>query len=272
MEQNFQTSFIPKKPMVRESVKYSRPIGFFTVVALFVLLTVVPVTGAFYFYKGVVKKNIETMSNTLALAKKRFEPAKITELQVLDKRLHGASEVLAKHIVITPIFKDLQRITMKTVRYTKFNYTYTGAFGDTVKVSLAGVASGYSHLALQSDLYGEDKNFISPVFSNLTLNEAGNVVFNLDFSVDPSFVDYKLTLQTKEKENNVESLLDIENAAADPEEDGALPPAPVAPSAPPAAPKPPASKTPPTKSPSTPPTNTPPYTPPSAPPIDELGT
>jgi len=200
MEQNFQTSFIPKKPMVRQDVKYSRPIGFFTVVAFFVLLTVVLVTGALYFYKGVVTRNIQSMANNLKLAKERFEPAKITELQTLDKRLHAANEVLRKHIVISPIFEALQSITMKTVRYTKFDYSYDGTPGSMVKVHMSGVSLGYSHLALQSDLYGQNKHFIDPVFSHLTLNEAGQVLFDLDFAVDPSFVDYKLTLETRQKE------------------------------------------------------------------------
>ncbi len=208
MEQNFQTSFIPKKPMVRDTVKYSRPIGFFTVITFFVLLTVVLVAGGFYFYKGVLQKNIQSMSNDLALAKNRFEPARIAELQVLDKRLDAASEILSKHVVITPIFQALQAITMKTVQYTSFNYTFGGKPGDKINVHMSGVASGYSYLALQSDLYAKNKNFFNPVFSNLTLNEEGKVVFDLEFSVDPSFIDYKIRLQTEAEGQNSNNPLD----------------------------------------------------------------
>ncbi len=223
MEQNFQTSFIPKKPMMRENVTYSRPIGFFTVIALFILLTVVLVSGAFYFYKGVVTKNLASMSNDLALAKNRFEPEKISELKLLDRRLEAGREVLSKHIMITPIFQALQAITMKTIRYTDFSYTFSGDLGTRVKVKMSGVALGYSYLALQSDLYAQSKNFFNPIFSNLTLNEKGNVVFDLEFDVDPSFVDYKLNLLTAQKEQagqnllNAESLNDLELDASVPE-------------------------------------------------------
>ena len=66
---------------------------------------------------------------------------------------------------------------------------------------MSGQAIGYRSIALQSDLFttrDEGKNFIDPVFSNLTLDAKGNVLFDLEFSVDPSFVDYKQMLSTEE--------------------------------------------------------------------------
>lgn len=198
MEPNFQTSFIPKKPMVAERAVPARVIGFFLIVSFFILFTVILITGGLYFYKGVLTKNIAQMENDLTLAKNRFEPSKITELQVLDKRLRASTEILGKHIVITPIFQALQMITMKTVRYTKFSYD----IGTDAKViiKMSGQAIGYRSVALQSDLFSTKdigKNFIDPVFSNLTLDDKGNVLFDLEFSVDPSFVDYKTMLSTE---------------------------------------------------------------------------
>ena len=63
---------------------------------------------------------------------------------------------------------------------------------------MSGLAVGYRSIALQSDLLAKEKNFIDPVFSNLVLDEKGNVLFDLEFSVDPSFVDYKQMLLTTE--------------------------------------------------------------------------
>ena len=203
MEPNFQTSFIPKKPMTRERVTKTRSVSIFSLISFFILLTVVLATGGMYFYKGVQKKNIEDMANDLGLAKKRFKPSKITELQILDRRLIASTEVLANHVSITPIFEALQAITMKTVRYTKFRYELDNNDGKNpkVKIMMSGQAIGYASIALQSDLFGEKeegKNFIEPVFSNLSLDDKGNVLFDLAFSVDPSFVNYKQTLLTQE--------------------------------------------------------------------------
>ncbi len=198
MEQNFQTSFIPKKPIVDERSVAPRPVSLWTIVALLVLFTVLLATGGLYFYKGITAKSISKMESDLNLAKNRFEPAKIAELQVLDKRLRAGSEILANHVAISPIFKLLEKITMKSVRFTKFNYGLEASKNSPkislIKIKMSGVASGYRAIALQSDLFAKNKNLIDPVFSNLTLDENANVLFDLDFSVDPSFINYKQTL------------------------------------------------------------------------------
>jgi len=196
MEPNFQTSFIPKKPMVEERTVASRPTSFLTVISIFIFFAVVLASGGLYFYKGIETKNIASMSNDLTLAKNRFEPSEITKLQVLDKRLRAANTILSQHIAVSPIFQALQALTLKSVRYTKFGYN----FGDNnkVDVKMSGQAVGYRSIALQSDVFGQNKYLIDPVFSNLSLDvKTGDVLFDLDFSVDPSFVDYQQMLLTE---------------------------------------------------------------------------
>jgi hypothetical protein len=197
MEPNFQTSFIPKKPIVDERATVARPIGILLIASIFILFTVLLATGGLYFYKGVVTKNLADQQANLTLAQNRFEPSKITELQILDKRLRASTEILSKHITITPIFTVLQDLTMKSVRYTKFSYDVSTSQNATVDIKMSGQAMGYRSIALQSDLFAQNKNIIDPVFSNLTLDNSGNVVFDLEFSVDPGFVNYKQTLLTQ---------------------------------------------------------------------------
>jgi len=194
MEQNFQTSFIPKKPILREEAVASRPVSIFLVISLFIFFTTLLAIGGLYFYKTMVAKKILDLENTLNLAKNRFEPSKITELQVLDKRLMAASEILSKHVTVLPIFKALEQLTMKTVRFTKFDYSLGTEERATINVKMSGVAIGYRSIALQSDLFAKNKNLIDPIFSNLTLDNNGNVVFDLEFSVEPNFVNYQQAL------------------------------------------------------------------------------
>lgn len=196
MEQNFQTSFIPKKPMIEDRAIAPRSIGLFAILSIFIFFTVIIASGALYFYSGILTKNITQMENDLNLAKERFELSKIVQLQVLDKRLNASSEILSKHIAISPIFKALQTITLKTISYTKFSYSFDGSKNAKIMINMSGMALGYQSVALQSDIFSENKYLIDPVFSNLLLDDKGNVAFDLDFSVDPNFVDYKSTLGT----------------------------------------------------------------------------
>ena len=196
MDQNFQTSFIPKKPMIEERVVSSRPIGLLTIGSIFVFFTVVVATGGLYFYNGVLAKNITDMQSNLKLAQNSFEPSKIVQLQSLDRRLNASNDILSKHIAISPIFNELQSITIKTVSYNKFSYSYDGAAGSKIAVQMSGIAIGYTSVALEENLFSQDKNLIDPVFSNLSLDDKGNVTFDLNFSVDPNFINYEKVLQT----------------------------------------------------------------------------
>ena len=197
MEQNFQTSFIPKKPIVKEPAVTRQPISILLIGALVILFIVALGTGGLYFYKGTIQKNIDDMIQQLNLAKNRFEPSKITELQLLDKRLRSSTEILGQHITIVPVFTALEKITMKTVRFTKFSYDLGGNVSAPIDIKMSGQAIGYRSLALQADLLATDKNLINPVLSNLTLDDKGNVLFDLNFSVSPTFVNYKQALLTQ---------------------------------------------------------------------------
>jgi hypothetical protein len=201
MEQNFQTSFIPKKPMIEQQTSSaSRPVGFILMIAIFIFTATALASGGAYFYKDLLKKDITQMESDLSKAKNRFEPTMISKLKLLDRRLQASNKVLTKHIAISPIFNALQELTMKTVRYTKFTYDL-GV--NKVNVKMSGQAVGYRSIALQADLFTKNKNLIDPSFSNLSLDDKGNVLFDLTFSVDPSFVDYKQVI--KVAEDNVPS-------------------------------------------------------------------
>ncbi len=194
MDQNFQTSFIPKKPILEERAVSSAPVSIFFIASLFILFVVLLGTGGLYFYKTRVINNLNVLQSSLTSAQNNFEPSELTQLQTLDKRLKAASEILSNHITITPVFNELEQITMHTVRFTKFSYDVSSDSTADVDIKMSGVAIGYRSVALQSDLLAQDKNFINPVFSNLTLDNSGNVLFDLEFSVPASFVNYKQSL------------------------------------------------------------------------------
>lgn len=194
MEQNFQTSFIPKKPMIEERVTARRPMGIFFIVSLFLFFATLIAGGGAYFYKGILTQNVTKMGSDLNKAKERFEPSRIKILQTLDKRLSASTAVLENHNVVSPIFEVLQATTMKTIRYTDFSFSKDD--GKNVKVSIKGQAIGYRSVALQAEILAKNKNIIDPVFSGLSLDDKGNVLFDLEFSVEKNFLDYRQTVKT----------------------------------------------------------------------------
>ncbi|MES2416472.1 MAG: hypothetical protein V4504_02120 [Patescibacteria group bacterium] len=196
MEQNFQTSFIPKAPVADTRTVKARPTSFLLVLSIFVFLSVGIAYGSLYLYQDVLQKKVDSMKNELNLASNRFEGKKIVELQELDKRLNASTQILSKHLAISPIFQALQNVTLKTIRYTKFSYVQNESGDAKIAIKMSGQAVNYRAVALQADLFNKDKNIIDPVFSNLSLDSKGNVIFDLDFSVNPDFVNYQQLIKT----------------------------------------------------------------------------
>ncbi len=198
MDKDFQTSFIPKKPMAESRVQTRRPIGLFVFVAIVILIASLASAGGAYLYQSSLVSQINDQDASLASSQKKIDKKFISTIQLADKRLSASADLLNNHIAVSPIFIDLQNLTLETIQYTKFTYSLsTDKNKKTIAVKMSGVAKGlkpYNSIAFQSDAFAKDDHIQNPVFSNLNLDEKGNVTFDLDFSVDPDFVNYSKAL------------------------------------------------------------------------------
>jgi hypothetical protein len=197
MDQEFQTSFIPKKTVIESPKRIKSGGGAINLIAFIVFLASLIAAGGAYFYRESVKTDIEEFKRSLAVAKNQFEPSLITELQILDKRLNAATTILEKHIAVSPIFVLLEEVTLPTVRYSDFSYE-VDTTTNLVNVTMKGEAKGYNFIALQADLFDDNKFIKNPIFSDFVLDQTGNIDFNLTFSVDKSLVSYESFLDREE--------------------------------------------------------------------------
>jgi hypothetical protein len=145
-----------------------------------------------YFYKTSLENTVAQKKIDLQKAEKAFEGDFIRELQLTDKRINAANAVLSDHISVSPIFQALQEATLKSIQFTKFTYVITGS-GPTAKITvqMSGRSQSYTAIALESAKLAENKYIKEPIFSNLTPNDQGVILFDLSFSVDPQFVLYR---------------------------------------------------------------------------------
>ena len=194
MDKDSQTSFIPKKPLVERRIPSKRPIGIISLLATVIFFASLIAGGGLYLYRNNLVQQVQDKSVSLERAKEAFEPSLILTLQTLDKRINASREILSEHIIISPIFKALQETTLKTVRFTKFDYSINQE--KIVNVNMSGEARSYRTLALQSDVFGESKLIKNPIFSNLSLSTTGDIVFDLSFDVDRSLIMYENVFNT----------------------------------------------------------------------------
>jgi len=197
MDKAFQTSFIPKKTIIEGPKKIRSGGGIVNLLSFIIFIASLLSAGGAYFYRESVKTNIDEFKKSLAIAKNQFEPSLITELQILDKRLNAATNILDQHVAVSPIFELLQDSTLPTVRYSDFTYDINSTT-NLVNVEMKGEAKGYNFIALQADLFNENKFIKNPIFSDFILDQNGNVDFNLTFSVDKSLVSYESFLDREE--------------------------------------------------------------------------
>jgi hypothetical protein len=192
MENSFQTSFIPKKPITTTAVSsYKSPTSLITVFFVFLLVGMGCVAGGLFFYKIYLQNQEKVLSDSLTAASGSFDKSTVDQLQLFDKRVTVSKQLLASHIVMTPLFTLLGQLTIPSVQFTKFTQNDDDTTGFSVKLS--GVAQDYKSIALQADAFNTDQghSFKDVVFSNLNKDTSGKVLFDISFTVDPSLLSYE---------------------------------------------------------------------------------
>lgn len=204
MEGDFQTSFIPKKPLSEDRVQTTKPVSIFVFIATIIFFASLLGAGLMYFYKASLIRSVSVSKVNLDKAKEAFEGDFIKELQDFDRRISASNEILSNHVTLSPIFEALGLATLKSVQFTKFSHKITGT-GNTAKilVTMSGKADNYTAIALQSDQLTQNKYIKDPIFENLTLDDRSNVLFDLTFQVDPSFVLFGEKLNREQSLNVV---------------------------------------------------------------------
>lgn len=193
MDNNFTTTFIPKKPMnepaENEMQPVSRPAGILSSLSVILFFITILIAGGVFFWEKAAAANVQTLADSVTKVEKNFEPELITQLQTLDKQLKNGNTLLKNHRVITPVFDLLESSTLKQIRFTKFDLVFDDAKGPLVKMS--GESDGYRSIAQQSDLLGANAYLKDTIFSNFFLTTKGKVSFDLSFGIRPDFIDFE---------------------------------------------------------------------------------
>ena len=195
MDQNTHTSFIPKKSLTTATQNQNRgvaeaksSIGIVFLITLIIFISVVALAIGVFLYQQFLFQNIEKKRNSLERARAAFEPALIEEIGRLDMRMKSAREILDNHKALSVFFDLLETNTLASLQFENFNYKIDET--DRISISMNGVAPGFSSVALQSDIFGENKFKQEPIFSNINLDNKGNVIFDFSAYVDSRLLSY----------------------------------------------------------------------------------
>lgn len=194
MDPKFQTSFIPKKPMIPGSmgVPTKKPTNILSTISIFlVVVTILLSAGAFLYEKKLVRDN-EEKKQKIESEIKTFDPALTNQLTLLKSRVDAAKELLKNHLALTNFFNLLNENTVSTIQFKDFSYT--GGPGKPLIVKLSGQAKSFNDLIFQSDTILANPNLKNVVFSGFDLDKNGNVIFMMDAEINQSYISYQKML------------------------------------------------------------------------------
>ncbi len=200
MEAKFQTSFIPQnqKDMgVNSSMGPRRSSGgvfYFLSTVIFTLafLASVGVLGYEYYLRG----QIAQMDESLTAAQADLRPDVIAEIVREDARLLAAEMIVNNHTRLSALFSIIEGITLQNVAYSSFSFENAAAGSGDIEIEILGTTQTYSALALQAELFALNSNFVNPQFSDLNLNDRGNVTFSLTTGLRPNAISYVELLES----------------------------------------------------------------------------
>jgi hypothetical protein len=197
MEGQFQTSFIPKQPIVQKTSGF-RPRESNLVLRITVIILIATVAAAIgiFAYINYLQYSNDKLRSDLDVAIRNLQPSLITSIARLDTRIKSAKTLLDQHVALSNFFTLLNRATLTTVRFSSFHYTATG---QKISVTMGGEAQNFAAIVLQAEEFSKKDytSYISnPLFSNLNLDKSGNVTFNFTADLNPQSFLYKSKFNT----------------------------------------------------------------------------
>lgn len=198
MEPSIPTSFIPKRPLVQAEAPHASsraPFGILSLLTTVLFFGTLIASGGIFLYERQLANQKMRMESQITKAKEGLGAEFITDMKQLDNRITAIKALIQSHVVVTPIFQALEQVTLRSVQYRNFSYSFgqgTGTGARTVSVEMMGTAKNYETIALQSEAFGKSTLIKDAVFSNLTVDEKrGAINFSLRFSVNAQDLSYQ---------------------------------------------------------------------------------
>ena len=195
MEPKFKTSFIPKKSFEQPAPIQPRggggkggSLGILGIAGIAIFVMAAASAGGVYFYRWSLESSIADKAVQLEQAREAFQPALIRLLERLDIRLKTADQLLNNHISFSALFPLLETTTYADVQFKGMSVAQDS--NNQIAMTMQGEARDFDVVALQSDVFGQNRHILEPVFSELDVVDQNRVSFNVRSRIDRQHLLY----------------------------------------------------------------------------------
>ena len=196
MEPQFQTSFIPKKPIVSNapiavsnfSGSGHSTVSIFNVICIAIFVVVIMAWGALFSYKIYLQKQISSVDQQISAARDAFQPETIKQLLDVSQKISSTKVVLENHRAVSAIIDFLES---STIRKMKFNSMSFSNKEGKIVLTLEGESPSYADIAVQSQIFASETRLTDQGFSSFDLTDTGNVKTTFSAVINPNMISYK---------------------------------------------------------------------------------
>jgi hypothetical protein len=191
MEPKFQTSFIPKKPMVVStgtSVSVIRETNLFSILATAIFIVTIITGGGLFVYKNVLTQQTEEAKKNIASAEEAFQTGQMQDLLDANSRITSSKNLLEKHVAVSKLLTLLQALTVKKLQLNSLIYKNISG---SIVLTIKGQAQSYNAIAAQEKVFAENDFIKNPTFSNFIPTDNGYIGVDFTANLMPSLVSYK---------------------------------------------------------------------------------
>lgn len=201
MDNQFKTSFIPKKP-IETSADLSvgsvsrRRVGrtIFSLVGTLIFIASLGAYGGTFAWEMKLKSDISRQVESLQRAKNEFDENFTQEASRLNTRIEEAQKILDNHVSPSSLYSLLQEYTLQTVAFDRF--TFEDNSDGTISVKGTGDAERFESIVLQSDWFGKSGYLRNVIFTDTRQNlQTQSISFSFEATLDPRLVLYRQKLE-----------------------------------------------------------------------------
>lgn len=214
MEQQFKSSFIPKKdvsistsggPKVGEYVEK----GLLDKVAVLLFVLTLIGWGGLFGYKKYVEASITNVEKQIIDARSRVDSSRVDKFRAIGRQMDASQRLLASHVLITPLFVALEEVVLPSVQLHNFEFEL---LDNGLSVKSNGLAANFAAVELQEEIFQASDSLSNARITDLSLSEeTGEIAFLTTFFIPRNVVLYKAIVEPPE----VESLPVVENDAVE---------------------------------------------------------
>jgi hypothetical protein len=206
METKFQTSFIPRKPLmqgVAAPAKHHGTASLFMTLAIILFIASIVAGAGSYAWQQYLYSAQDTYKAQLVERQKQFNLDLIEQLKETNIQIDLAKQLIDNHIALSQIFDVISRLTVEPVRFMSLDVTAPApnSSDPSIKINMHGYGANLSVVAFQSDVLGQLEQYglrrvvRNPILSDPSLDSSGSTVsFGFSASIDPTALSYRNSL------------------------------------------------------------------------------